>query len=255
MILQWVGIVAAIVVVDLALSGDNALVIGAVASRLKPPQRNVAIVFGGVMAIVLRILLAEVALFALEVPYLQAAGGLVILYIAIQLLAEHRTGGADDAEMEEHAQEVGAKQVGRFSKHSGLLWASATILFADVSMSLDNVLAVAALAHGSYLVLLIGILFSMVLLLIASSVIAKLIERFPVLIYLASAILAWTAGSMVLNDKGLEPYVSTTLGAQLPGVPLEWVVPPLFLVLLLLAWVVVRAVHGLRHRKPRPGDA
>jgi YjbE family integral membrane protein len=247
LILQWLGIIAAIVVVDLALSGDNALVIGAVASRLKQPQRRFAIIFGGVMAVVLRMLLAGVALFLLRVPYIQAAGGLVVLYIAVQLISERHDSGHDDAKPEK-----------RFRAQDSLLWASVTILFADVSMSLDNVLAVAALAqraggNGDFLLLSIGILFSMVLLLVASTVIATLIERFPLLLYLASGILAWTAGSMVLNDNGLKPYIQA-LDNQVPGPPLVWFVPPFFLVLAFIAWLVVRAVQHQRHRDPRHGD-
>lgn len=242
-ILQWLGIVAAIVVVDLALSGDNALVIGAVASRLKPPQRRVAIIFGGLMAVALRILLAEAALFVLQVPYIQAVGGVVVLYIAVQLIAEPR-GNDEDAT---------AKRRNRFRARDSLLWASLTILFADVSMSLDNVLAVAALARGNKLVLIVGILFSMLLLLIASALIAKLIEKFPLLLYLAAGILSWTAGWMVLNDKGLAPFFQM-LDSQLPGPPLMWLIPPFFLVLAAVAWLFVRGIQGLRHRKPRPGD-
>ena len=242
MILQWLGILGAIVVVDLALSGDNALVIGAVASRLEQPQRRYAIIFGGVMAVALRILLAEAALFVLQVKYIQAAGGLVVLYIAVQLISERRD-----------ADHGGAKATKRFRAQESLLWASVTILVADVTMSLDNVLAVAALARGNPLVLSIGILFSMLLLLIASSLIAILIERFPVLLYLASGILAWTAGWMVLNDKGVGPYIMA-LDNQVPGLPLVWFVPPFFLVLVLLAWLVVRAVQNQRHRDPNHGD-
>lgn len=245
MILQWLGIVGAIVVVDLALSGDNALVIGAVASRLKPSQRRFAILFGGIMAIALRILLAEVALFILQVPYIQAAGGAVVLYIAVQLIAERQSMPTDDA---------APRQRGLFRSRNGLVWASVTILFADVSMSLDNVLAVAALAHGSYLVLIAGILLSMMLLLVASSVIAKLIEKFPLLIYLASGILAWTAASLILNDTGIQPYIQA-LDTLVPGPPLVYLVPPFFLALLAVTWLFVRAIQGLRHRGPRHGDA
>jgi YjbE family integral membrane protein len=191
------------------------------------------------MAVALRILLAEAAVFVLQVPYIQAIGGIVILYIAVQMISERR----------DEDEEAQTRKRRRFGAQDSLLWASVTILFADVSMSLDNVLAVAALAHGSYLVLIFGILFSMLLLLIASAVIAKLIERFPVLLYLAAGILAWTAGMMVLSDKGLAPYFQP-LADQLPGIPLDWVVPPVFLLLALLAWLAVRGIQNLRHRKP-----
>lgn len=247
MILQWVGIVFGIIVVDLALSGDNALVIGAVAARLKEPRRRYAIIFGGVMAVVLRILLAEGALFVLQVPYIQAIGGLLVLGIAVQLISERRHEDADGGEPMKRFRIL------RWLRPDTLFGASLTILVADFTMSLDNVLSVAALARGNYVVLLIGILFSMLLLLVASSVIARLIERFPLLLYLAAGILSWTAGWMVLNDKALAPFIQA-FDNQVPGPPLAWLIPPLFLVLAFLAWLTVRAFQHTRDRKPRPGD-
>jgi YjbE family integral membrane protein len=235
---QWLGTLAAIVVVDLALSGDNALIIGAVASRLAGPQRRFAIVFGGVMAIVLRILLAEAALLVLQVRYIQAIGGAIVFIIAAQMVAEQLRDGGDRQ----------TKASRRFAPRESLLLASLTIVVADISMSLDNVLAVAALANGNYLVLIFGILLSMILLLIASSLVAKLIERFPPLLYLAAGILAWTAGSMILNDKGLNPYVNQ-LDHRVPGPPLAWFVSPLMLALLVLVWVALRAAHTWRTRR------
>jgi YjbE family integral membrane protein len=235
---QWLGTLAAIVVVDLALSGDNALIIGAVASRLAGVQRRFAIVFGGVMAIILRILLAEAALFVLQVRYIQAIGGAIVFVIAVQMATEQLRDDGDDQ----------TKGSPRFAPRSSLLLASLTVVVADISMSLDNVLAVAALANGNYLVLIFGILFSMILLLIASSLVAKLIERFPPLLYLAAGILAWTAGSMILNDKGLNPYL-VQLDNRVPGPPLVWFVSPLMLTLLVLVWVALRAAHTRRHNE------
>jgi YjbE family integral membrane protein len=247
LILQWLGIIVGIVVVDLALSGDNALVIGAVASRLKEPRRTYAIIFGGFMAVVLRILLAEAALLVLQVPYIQAIGGVVVLVIAVQLISNRR---GDDEDEEKPVQRT---RFLRWFSPETLFGASLTILVADVTMSLDNVLSVAALARGNYLVLLLGILFSMLLLLVASSLIARLIARFPALLYLAAGILAWTAGWMVLNDKALSPLIHA-FDNEVPGPPLVWFVPPLFLLLCFLAWLVVRATQNARHHKPRPGD-
>jgi YjbE family integral membrane protein len=243
MILQWVGIVVAIILVDLALSGDNALVIGAVASKLAPSERRLAIIFGGVMAIILRILLAEAAVFVLQVLYLQAIGGLVVFIIAVQLVGEQSTDSPSDEPDKQH----GTRRRQLTGKEN-LLRASLTILVADVTMSLDNVLAVAALAHGNYLVLGFGIFFSMILLMAASAFIAHLIERFPLLLYLAGIILAWTAGDMVLNDKAIYPYI-VLADKQVPG-PLVLYIPPIFVAALVAIYGLMR-LRRTRHDKAR----
>ena len=174
MLLQWLGIVGAIILVDITLSGDNALVIGSVASKLPVRQRRMVILIGGLMAIVLRISLAGVAAFALRIAYLQAIGGLIVFIIAVQMAAEV------DAVRDGTEAPWNRRQL---SGNESLLRASFVILLADVSMSLDNVLAVAALARGNYPLLVLGIAFSMLLLLAASAVVARLMARFPRLLY------------------------------------------------------------------------
>ncbi len=246
MILQWVGIVVAIVVVDLTLSGDNALVIGAVASRLARRERRLAITFGGVMAIVLRILLAEVAVIVLQIPYLQAIGGAVVFIIAVQVISVRPPEG----EYDEPDRQRGFRRR-QLTGQEHLLRASLTILVADLTMSLDNVLAVAALANGNYLLLGFGIFLSMVLLMVASAFVAAIIARFPGLLYLAGVILAWTAGSMVLNDKAVHPLIAAW-DNLVPGPPLVWFVPPAFVAALFGIYGLARLWHG-RHDKTRRG--
>jgi YjbE family integral membrane protein len=243
MLLQWLGVIASILVVDLALSGDNALVIGAVASKLPARQQRTVIVFGGAMAIVLRIALASVAVFLLQIPYLQAVGGLIVFIIAVQIVAE---AGADE---QDGAPEGNAKRRRRLQGQESLLRASMLILLADVSMSLDNVLAVAALARGSYVLLALGIMFSMALLLVASSLVARLLTRFPRLLLLAGVILAWTSGTMVRDDKAINPFV-VSLDQQVPGPPLVWVVPTVFVVGLAIVWLVLQGRRSRHAAKP-----
>jgi YjbE family integral membrane protein len=184
-----------ILLIDLVLSGDNALVIGATASRLPRALRMLAIILGGVGAIVFRLILASVATTLLQVALLRALGGAVLLFIAIRLLV-----GVDD------------DQAGRFQAHDHLLPAILTILLADATMSLDNVLAVGALAHGDIWLLAAGLVISMALLFIASALIAQIVERFTWLIDVAAVVLAWTAAGLFLDDalvqrqlQGLEP--------------------------------------------------
>jgi YjbE family integral membrane protein len=200
-IAQWLIPVLGIVLVDLALSGDNALVIGAAASKLQGAQRRFAITFGGLAAIILRIGLTIVAVFLLQIPYLNVIGGILVLIIAINLVRDMY-----DAEETLEGANSGNRRR-QFKGQAKLFGACATIVMADVSMSLDNVLAIAALARNNIVILIVGLLLSVFLLLLASSVIAAIMERYPVLLYLAGGVLAWTAANMILNDKGINPQV------------------------------------------------
>jgi YjbE family integral membrane protein len=185
-----------ILLIDLVLSGDNALVIGATASRLPRSRRMLAIVLGGIGAVLFRLILASVATTLLQISLLRAIGGVILLFIAIRLLV----GQGDD-------------QSARFASQNRLLPAILTILLADATMSLDNVLAVGALAHGDIWLLVAGLLVSMLLLFVASALIAQIVERFTWLIDLAAAVLAWTAAGLFLDDAlvksqlpALEPW-------------------------------------------------
>jgi YjbE family integral membrane protein len=171
-----------IALVNIVLSGDNALVIGAAASRLPRSQRLLAIIWGGVIAVVLRLVLSVVATELLQIPLLQVLGGVVIFILAIRLLLPER-------------EVTQARKA-----HERLLPAILTILAADVTMSLDNVLAVGALAAGNVQLLIIGLIFSMLILFAASAFIARLMERLSWLIDAAAIILAWTAATLILED-------------------------------------------------------
>jgi YjbE family integral membrane protein len=188
--LRFLAAAGTIVLVDLVLSGDNALVIGAAASRLPRGRRFFAIVWGGAFAIIFRLILAIVATSLLQVPLLRAVGGAILLIIAIRLLwPDDGTGPQRQAS-------------------DRLLPAILTILLADATMSLDNVLAVGAIAADAapndpnrYVPLLVaGLLFSMVLLFVASAVISRLIEWIPILIDLAAVVLGWTAANLIAAD-------------------------------------------------------
>ena len=178
------------------MSGDNALVIGATASRLPRSRRMLAIILGGIGAVFFRLILASVATTLLQVSLLRAIGGVILIVIAIRLLV----GQGDD-------------QSARFASQNRLLPAILTILLADATMSLDNVLAVGALAHGDIWLLVAGLLVSMALLFVASALIARIVERFTWLIDLAAVVLAWTAAGLFLDDAlvksqfpALEPW-------------------------------------------------
>ena len=210
-----------IVLVDLLLSGDNALVIGTVAAGLPRRQRLLAILFGGLAAIVLRIGFSLISTVVLNLPWVQTIGGIILLIIAIRLLADRTS------EMHEtHEQQ-------RQMKRS--MWmAILTILGADLTMSLDNILAVGAIANGNLLLLTVGVLLSVALLLVSSAIISEVVTKLSWLIDVAAFVLAWTAGNMIHDD--LKQNVAYF--AQLHWSPL--VLPIIAIAIILLADILLR---------------
>ncbi len=190
---QWLLTVGGIILVDIALSADNAVVIGAAASRLPRRQRTIALLWGGLGAAVLRILLTGIATELLLIPLLQTLGAAVILFIALRMLAPEN---ADDAS----ARNASDK----------LFPAILSILIADVTMSVDNVLAVGALAHGNLPLLVFGLLVSIGLLLLASALIAHIIDRFWWLMDLAALVLGYLAAQLVLQDPIVSRFFALT---------------------------------------------
>lgn len=198
-----------VVVVNLVLSGDNAVVIGMAAHKLHGRQRTLAILFGGVAAVVLRILFTVAAAFLLRIPALQFLGGLLLVWIAYKLLME----------------EVGGEEEHKAA--NSLLQALWIITVADVVMSLDNILAIAALSKDNMLVLAIGLALSMAIVLFAGSIVAVLMERYPWINYVGSVAIAYVAGEMIMKDQfvhGLAPQVMTTLSEM--EISLELAVVP-----------------------------
>lgn len=231
-LLAWLGQLGGIILVDLVLSGDNALVIGAAASGLPKQQRLWAIILGGGAAMVLRIVFTILATFLLQLPLLQAIGGVLLLYIAIKLLMDR----SHQEEQTFDKQELQGKPQQR-----GFMSALFTILVADVTMSLDNVLAVGALAAGHLPLLIIGLLLSIVLLLVGSAIVAALIERLPWLLDVASLVLAWTAATMILHDMRLKPVFDIHSWTQI-AIPVSC-----------LAIVILADIYLLwRHNKQKP---
>jgi len=209
--------VIAIILIDLALSGDNALLIGMAARRLPDAQRRRAIVLGGGLAVVLRIAAAAVVTFLLAIPYLQLAGGIVLAVIAYRLVRPARA----DA----HASVRPA---------STLREAVLTILAADAAMSIEYVLGVGGAAHGDLPLLAFGLVVSIPIVLFGSGIIARVLDRAPRLIWLGALALVWTAGDMILGDPSIDPHVAD-----------HWAISAGLALAILGAVVGVRA---LRHR-------
>ena len=179
-----------IMMVNIVLSGDNAVVIAMAARGLPVTQQKAAILWGSGGAVVLRILLTLVAVALLKVPFLQFVGGLLLIWIAYQLLIEEDTAVGEDPN----------------GKH-GLITAVKTILIADVVMSLDNTLAIAGVANGNYTLLGLGLALSIPLVIFGSALIMKAMDRLPFLVYLGAGLIAYTAGEMIEGVMALQPYM------------------------------------------------
>lgn len=190
---QWLLTLGGIILVDIALSGDNALVIGAAASRLPKRQRAIALLWGGLCAAILRIGLTGVATELLLIPLLQTVGAAVILFIAVRMLLPEK----EDADAARRASDR-------------LIPAIVSILIADVTMSIDNILAIGALAHGNIPLLVVGLAISVALLLLASALVARLIERFWWLMDLAALVLGYLAAQLVIQDPIVSRWADLT---------------------------------------------
>ncbi|SMO49441.1 TerC family protein [Melghirimyces algeriensis] len=204
----WIGFFN-IIILDLVLSGDNAVVIGMAARKLPQNQRKKAIVWGTAAAVFLRVSLTLIAVWLLEVPLLKGIGGILLLWIAIQLLTD------DDGEADIHTGE-------------GLRSAIKTIIVADVVMSLDNVLAVAGAAHGNFWLVLFGLALSIPILMWGSKLVASIMNRFPWLVYVGAGILAYTAGQLIVED----PIIHARIIRQMEI--LTWLIPVVLIVFVMI---------------------
>lgn len=203
----WLDVLK-IIVIDVLLSGDNAVVIALACRSLPPAQRKQGVLFGVLGAIGLRVTLTFFAVRLLSLPYLKLAGALMLLWIGVKLILPEEEHDAENVKANAH------------------LWGAVrTILIADFIMSLDNVLGVAAAAHGNVILLVFGLVVSIPLVAWSSQLVLKLIDRFPVIIYLGGALLGYVAGEMLVSDKNVEPL--------LQGVP-HWLPSAICAVLVVL---------------------
>lgn len=185
----WSALIA-IVVIDLVLAGDNAIIIGLTARNFPKEQQTKVIFWGTFGAIALRILLTLIVVSLLEIPGLLVVGGVMLIWIAYKLLV---------AEKKQHTN----------SKVN--LWgAIKTIMIADTVMSLDNVLAVAGASHNSFLLVVLGLLISIPIVVWGSTLIIKWVEKFPIIIYIGVGVLIWTAVNMIVNEPLLAGSFLTT---------------------------------------------
>jgi YjbE family integral membrane protein len=189
----WIGL-AKIIGVNIVLSGDNAVVIALAARSLPPKQQKMAIFWGAGAAVVLRVILTVFAVQLLALAWLKIVGSLLLFWIGVKLLIPED--GDDDIAASEH-----------------MLTAIKTILIADLVMSMDNVIAVAAAAGGNLTLLILGLAISIPLVVFGATLLVHLMERYPVIITIGGGLIGWVAGEMLVTDLALESWL-TSLGAQ-----------------------------------------
>lgn len=177
-----------IIVIDLVLAGDNAIVIGMAARNLPKEQQKKAVIWGTVGAVVIRAVATLAVVWLLAIPGLLLVGGLFLVWIAIKLLTEEKN----------HDNVKAGTSLGA---------AIRTIVIADAVMGIDNILAVAGAAHGSFALVVVGLAISVPVMVWGSTLVLKLIERFPVTMYIGAAVLALTSAKMIVDEKFIKAWI------------------------------------------------
>lgn len=195
--IQFLTALGTIILMDILLGGDNAVVIAMAANKLPHALRKKAILIGTAGAVIIRLLMTFAAVWLLTIPYLQVLGGLILLPIAVKLLMPH--------EEEAHVKEA-----------DSLAGAIKTIIIADAAMGVDNVLAIAGASHGSFLLVAIGFLISIPIIVGGSTIIGKIMDKYPIVLYGGAGLLGWTGGSMIVHDKMLNPLITAYGGEAAP---------------------------------------
>jgi YjbE family integral membrane protein len=199
---QAVIALAQIMLINVVLSGDNAVVIALACRRLSPAHQKQAFIWGSVGVVVLMVGLTACVVFLLSLPYLEIVGSLMLLWIGIKLLV------AEEAEED-----------GKVEQKSTLMAAIRTIIIADIIMSLDNVLAMAGAAKGHMWMLIVGLVVTVPIILFGSALLMKLMDRFPIFVMIGAALIGWVAGEMVISDPAIKDWIDTNMSI------LHWVSP------------------------------
>ena len=210
--------------INILLSGDNAVVIALACRGLTPENRKWGIILGAGVAIVLRIIFTGVVTQLMELPYLKIIGGILLLWIAVQLLVEN----GDEKDIKESNNIWGAVRV---------------IAIADLVMSLDNVVAIAAAAHGNWLLIILGLGISIPLIVFGAQLVIMMLERWPWLVWFGAALLGWVAGELIADEltteRGLAP-----LFAGVPSSVMHYGIPVLCAALVVAVGYFLKSRHG-----------
>jgi YjbE family integral membrane protein len=187
----WIGL-GQITLINIVLSGDNAVVIALAARSLPPHQRTKAVIWGAGAAVIMRIILTIIAVELLKWPYLKIIGAILLFWIAIKLLVPEE--GDENIESSDN-----------------LIKAIKTILIADLVMSLDNVIGVAAAAKGNMTLLILGLAISIPIVVFGATILMKLMEKWPIIITIGAGLLGWVAGEMLMTDPAWAVWITTHL--------------------------------------------
>lgn len=199
-----------IIAIDIVLSGDNAVVIAMATRSLPKHHQNRAILLGTAGAVLLRIFFAVLVIQLLQIPYVNVIGGLLLLWIAYNLLVEENEAST------------------KVRSHTSLLKAVSTIIIADAVMSLDNVVAITGAADGNIHLVILGVMVSIPIMIFGSKLIVKVLEKYRWIAFIGSGILAWTAGEMILTDQKLVTLL------ELSNQPLNYLIVALLTLTILL---------------------
>ncbi|HUU24403.1 MAG TPA: TerC family protein [Methyloceanibacter sp.] len=190
----WLAVLQ-IIWIDLLLSGDNAVVIALACRKLPASQRAMGIALGTLVAIALRIVFTGLVTTLMTMPYVKLIGGVLLIWIAIKLLTGEEDNGGDKVES------------------SSSLWQAVKIIaIADAVMSLDNVIAIAMAARGSYALLMFGLAVSIPLIMAGAAIVMELLERFPIIVWAGAALLGWIAGEIISKDPFVASYIDPAMG-------------------------------------------
>jgi len=220
---------AQIMLINVVLSGDNAVVIALACRRLSPAHQKQAFIWGSVGVVVLMVGLTACVVFLLSLPYLEIVGSLLLLWIGIKLLV------AEDA-----------AEDGKVEQKSTLMAAIRTIIIADIIMSLDNVLAMAGAAKGHMWMLFAGLVVTVPIILFGSALLMKLMDRFPVFVMIGAALIGWVAGEMLISDPAIKDWIDANMSS------LHWV-SPIFCAAAVIA--IGKTLEHLASRKSSPDIA
>jgi YjbE family integral membrane protein len=185
-----------IMFINVVLSGDNAVVIALACRRLSPAHQKQAFLWGSVGVVALMVVLTVFVVFLLSLPYLEIAGSLLLLWIGIKLLVAEDEGGE-----------------GGVDQKDTLMAAIRTIIIADMVMSLDNVLAMAAAAKGHMWMLVVGLVITVPVILFGSALLMKLMERFPIFVMIGAALIGWVAGEMIISDPAIKGWIDANMAS------------------------------------------
>jgi YjbE family integral membrane protein len=214
--LDWFLLFLQIMLINIVLSGDNAVVIALASKHLPYGQRRLAIWWGAFGAIALRVILTIIAVYILSVPFVQAIGSVLLFWIAIKLLID----------------EEGVSNVKEASTLGKAIW---TIIVADFVMSLDNVLAIAAKADNNVAVIILGIGLSVPIIIWGSTMVMRLLTKYPIFVYLGAALLGYTAGEMLVKDQIATEWLATS-------VP-HWIIPVVAMIIVVGAGLCKKHWH------------